>query len=61
MSDSHSTDDIELPSGARLLRSTLLAVVSAALILVFIVLPSEYGIGPGELGRLFGFGRAPAQ
>lgn len=47
----------ELPSSARLLRSTLLAMASAALILVLVVLPREYGIGPLEIGQLFGIGR----
>jgi len=44
----------ELPSPGKLLRSTLLAAVSAAAILVAIVLPSEYGIDPTGAGRLLG-------
>lgn len=44
----------ELPSSGRLLRSTLLALVAAAAILVTIVLPSEYGIDPTGAGRLLG-------
>ena len=44
----------ELPSPARLLRSTILAAVSAAAILVAVVLPSEYGIDPTGAGRLLG-------
>ena len=44
----------ELPSPARLLRSTLLAAVGAAAILVAVVLPSEYGIDPTGAGRLLG-------
>lgn len=44
----------ELPSPGKLLRSTLLAAVSAAAILVAIVLPSEYGIDPTGTGRLLG-------
>ncbi len=44
----------ELPSPARLLRSTLIAAVSAAAILVAVVLPSEYGIDPTGAGRVLG-------
>lgn len=44
----------ELPSPAKLLRSTILAAVSAAAILVAVVLPSEYGIDPTGAGRLLG-------
>ncbi|WP_119419718.1 hypothetical protein [Desertibaculum subflavum] len=57
MSDPRSTSEIELPSGARLLRSTLFAMVAAALILVVIVLPSEYGIRPTEVPQLYGIGQ----
>lgn len=41
----------ELPTSAQLLRSTAIAIVSAALILVTIVLPSEYAIDPTGIGR----------
>ena len=44
----------ELPSPAKLLRSTILAAVSAAAIFVAVVLPSEYGIDPTGAGRLLG-------
>ena len=44
----------ELPSPARLLRSTLIAAASAAAILVAVVLPSEYGIDPTGAGRVLG-------
>ena len=44
----------ELPSPARLLRSTLIAAASAAAILVAVVLPSEYGIDPTGAGRMLG-------
>jgi hypothetical protein len=44
----------ELPSPARLLRSTILAAVSASAILVAVVLPSEYGIDPTGAGRVLG-------
>ena len=44
----------ELPSAGRLLRSTILAALAAAAILVTIVLPSEYGLDPTGAGRVLG-------
>lgn len=44
----------ELPTSAQLLRSTLLAIVAAAVILVTMVLPAEYGIDPTGVGRAIG-------
>jgi hypothetical protein len=44
----------ELPSPARLLSSTLIAAVGAAVVLVAVVLPSEYGIDPSGAGRVLG-------
>ena len=44
----------DLPSSAALLRSTALAILGAAVILVTIVLPSEYGIDPTGVGRALG-------
>ncbi len=40
----------ELPSTARLLRSTGIAIVTAGALLVAVVLPSEYGIDPTGIG-----------
>jgi hypothetical protein len=45
---------IELPSSKQLLRSTLLAIVIAAVLLVTVVLPSEYGIDPTGIGKMLG-------
>lgn len=42
----------ELPSTSQLLKSTIVAVVSAAAILVTIVLPAEHAIDPTGVGRL---------
>ena len=42
----------ELPTSAQLLRSTTIAVVAAAGILVTIVLPAEYAIDPTGVGRM---------
>lgn len=44
----------ELPSSAQLLRSTILAAVGAAAILVTVVLPAEYGIDPTGIGGVLG-------
>lgn len=44
----------ELPTSAQLLRSTIIALLTAVAILVTIVLPSEYGIDPTGVGRVLG-------
>lgn len=44
----------DLPSSAQLARSTFIAFVSAIVILLVFVLPSEYGIDPFRIGRLLG-------
>ena len=42
------------PDGRRLFKSTLIAVGVALVLLVTVVLPSEYGIDPTGVGRLLG-------
>lgn len=42
----------ELPSSKQLLRSTVLAGISALVLLVAVVLPAEYGIDPTGIGRV---------
>ena len=44
----------ELPTTKQLLRSTITAIVSAAAILVAVVLPAEYNIDPTGIGRVLG-------
>ncbi|MBA2380257.1 MAG: transmembrane anchor protein, partial [Blastocatellia bacterium] len=44
----------ELPSSGQLIRSTIIAIIVAAVLLVAIVLPSEYGIDPTGIGRVIG-------
>lgn len=44
----------ELPSSKQLMRSTLIAVIVAAVLLVTVVLPAEYGIDPTRVGRVIG-------
>lgn len=47
-------DRADLPSTARLIRSTIIAGLASLVILVTIVLPSEYGIDPTRIGSLLG-------
>lgn len=44
----------ELPTSAQLIRSTIIAIVSAIVILVTVVLPAEYAIDPTGIGRVLG-------
>ena len=44
----------ELPTSRQLLRSTIIAAVSAIAILVTAVLPGEYGVDPTGIGRVLG-------
>jgi hypothetical protein len=44
----------ELPSTRQLIRSTLVAVVSAVVLLYTVVLPAEYGMDPTGIGRVLG-------
>lgn len=44
----------ELPSTAKLLRSTGIALLVALLLLVTAVMPAEYGLDPTGIGRLLG-------
>jgi|TARA_R110001583_G_scaffold145448_1_gene297432 hypothetical protein len=44
----------ELPSTGKLLRSTLMAAVIAAALLISVVLPAEYAVDPTGAGRLLG-------
>ncbi|MDA1080758.1 MAG: transmembrane anchor protein [Gemmatimonadetes bacterium] len=56
-SGSPATPDGTLPSSRALLRSTAIAIVSAAVILVTVVLPAEYGIDPTRIGSVIGLTR----
>jgi hypothetical protein len=48
---------VEPPSPRKLLRSTLIALAVALLLLVTAVLPAEYGIDPTGVGRVLGLTR----
>lgn len=54
MYNSKIPSDAELPTSRQLLRSTLIATVAAAALLVTAVLPAEYGIDPTGIGRVLG-------
>lgn len=44
----------DLPTSAQLLRSTVLALITAVVLLVTVVMPSEYAIDPTGIGRTLG-------
>ena len=44
----------ELPSSRQLIRSTVIAVVTAGVLLITAVLPAEYGIDPTGIGNVLG-------
>lgn len=44
----------ELPSGKKLLQTTIPAIIVATILLVTIVLPAEYGFDPTRIGRVLG-------
>lgn len=52
MYNSDTPSRIELPSSRQLLRSTVIAAASAVLLLITVVLPSEYAIDPTGIGKV---------
>lgn len=54
MYNSNKPDPEELPSARQLIKSTVIAAVAAAVILVTVVLPAEYGIDPTRIGKMLG-------
>jgi hypothetical protein len=46
--------DVELPSAKKLVKSTIIAAVSAAVVLVTVVMPAEYNIDPTGVGKVLG-------
>lgn len=44
----------DLPSSAQLLRSTIIALVAAIVVLFTVILPAEYGVDPTGVGRTLG-------
>ena len=54
MYNSNIPSPAELPTSGQLIRSTLIALVSAMVLLITVVLPSEYGLDPTGIGRVLG-------
>jgi len=54
MFNAQKPDPSELPSTGRLLKSTGVAALVAGVLLVFVVLPAEYGVDPTGAGSLLG-------
>lgn len=49
--------DRELPSTGKLIKSTILAAITASALLVTVVMPAEYGIDPTGIGNAIGLKR----
>jgi hypothetical protein len=54
MIKSNMPTDQELPSNDKLIKSTILAAVTAGILLATVVMPAEYGIDPTGIGNLIG-------
>ncbi|MDC5848829.1 transmembrane anchor protein [Vibrio europaeus] len=54
MYNSDMPNRAELPTTKQLIRSTFLALVSAFLLLITVILPAEYAIDPTGVGRVIG-------
>jgi len=57
MYNSNIPTDKELPSTAKLIKSTIIAAITALVLLVTIVMPAEYGKDPTGVGSLLGLTR----
>ena len=57
MYNSNIPSDTEVPSTAKLIKSTILAALTAGVLLVTVVMPAEYGIDPTGLGNTLGLKR----
>tara|TARA_R110002126_G_scaffold13118_7_gene57197 strand:+ start:90779 stop:91402 length:624 start_codon:yes stop_codon:yes gene_type:complete len=57
MYNTNIPSDREVPSTAKLIKSTILAAVAAGVLLVTVVMPSEYGIDPTGAGKVLGLKR----
>ncbi len=54
MYNSNIPNDRELPSTGKLIKSTVLATIGSAILLVTVVMPAEYGIDPTGIGSAVG-------
>jgi len=57
MHNANIPDHAELPTTAKLIKSTIIAIIAAAVILITLVLPAEFGIDPTGVGKLTGLQR----
>ncbi|MBT4769995.1 MAG: transmembrane anchor protein, partial [Rhodospirillaceae bacterium] len=46
--------NLDIPSTGKLIKSTVLAAITAGALLVTVVLPAEYGIDPTGIGNAIG-------
>jgi hypothetical protein len=54
MENTNIPTERELPSTAKLIKSTAIAAATAAVLLVTVVMPAEYGIDPTGIGNIIG-------
>ena len=54
MYNSNIPNDRELPSTKKLIKSTILAAITAIVLLITVVMPAEYGIDPTGIGQALG-------
>ena len=54
MHNSNIPEDRELPSTQKLLKSTIIALITAIVLLITVVMPAEYGVDPTGLGKTLG-------
>ncbi len=54
MKNNNTQSNNDLPSMVKLIKSTILAIFIAAIILITVVLPAEYGIDPTGIGNIIG-------
>ncbi|GGK62814.1 transmembrane anchor protein [Amphritea balenae] len=54
MYNANISDTQQLPTSGQLIRSTLIALVMAIVLLITVVMPAEYAIDPTGIGRMLG-------
>ncbi|MGB4107824.1 MAG: transmembrane anchor protein [Alphaproteobacteria bacterium] len=54
MSNKNIPTQADLPSTAKLIKSTIIAAITAGVLLVTVVMPAEYGIDPTGVGKIIG-------
>ena len=54
MYNANISDNQQLPSSRQLIRATLIALVTALVLLATVVMPAEYAIDPTGIGRILG-------